>query len=200
MKKSKKFVALFLVFSLVFLYANLFAKEKRGALLVITKMGGEQISGELITVKKNSVHNNTSSAKFNSYQEYYELTKSQNEHAKRNVTVDKNDKTALIGGIGLVTSYVVTVVIGNAITSSFDIKITPYYLIPVVGPFLQIPESSSPYTELCILSGVVQTGFFVVLVYGLIKNKKPPNESSFQIVWAPIVSKNTSGIMLELRF
>jgi len=55
MKKSKKFVALFLVFSLVFLYANLFAKEKRGALLVITKKGGEQISSELITVKPNSL-------------------------------------------------------------------------------------------------------------------------------------------------
>ncbi|MGB2763042.1 MAG: hypothetical protein WBC20_01390 [Candidatus Aminicenantaceae bacterium] len=50
----KKFIALFLVFSLVFLYANLFAKEKCGALLVITKKGGEQISGELITVKPNS--------------------------------------------------------------------------------------------------------------------------------------------------
>ncbi|NQT79484.1 MAG: hypothetical protein HQ555_03715 [Candidatus Aminicenantes bacterium] len=54
MKKSKKFLALFLVFSLVFLYANLFAKEKRGDLLVITKKGGEQINGELITVKPNS--------------------------------------------------------------------------------------------------------------------------------------------------
>ncbi len=144
--------------------------------------------------------NNTSLAKFKSYQEYLELTKWKNEHAKRNVTVDKNDKTALIGGIGLVSSYAITVVTGLAVVSAWDYKGTPYYLIPVVGPFLQIPESSSPYTELCILSGVVQTGCLVVLVYGLIKNKKPPNESSFQIVWAPIVSKNTKGIMLGLRF
>ena len=146
------------------------------------------------------LHNDTSSAKSKSYQEYLELTKWQNEHAKRNFTVDKNGKTALIGGIGLAYSYAVTVVIGAAIASAWDSKDTPYYLIPVVGPFLHIPESGSPYTELCILSGVVQTGFSVVLVYGLIKNRKPPNESSFHIVWAPIVSKNTNGIMVGLRF
>ncbi len=52
---SKKFISLFLVFSLVMLSANLYAKERRGAKLIITKKDGQQIEGELITVKPNSL-------------------------------------------------------------------------------------------------------------------------------------------------
>jgi len=53
--EMKKFIALFLVFSLVALSGNLYAKEKRGAKLIITKTDGQQIEGELITVKPNSL-------------------------------------------------------------------------------------------------------------------------------------------------
>ncbi|NIM59209.1 MAG: hypothetical protein GTO16_09750 [Candidatus Aminicenantes bacterium] len=53
--KGKKFIALFLVFSLMMLSVNLYAKERRGAKLVITKKDGQQIKGELITVKPNSL-------------------------------------------------------------------------------------------------------------------------------------------------
>ncbi|MBA7638086.1 hypothetical protein ES703_45737 [subsurface metagenome] len=52
---SKKFVSLFLIFSLVMLSANLYAKERRGAKLTITKKDGQQIEGELITVKPKSL-------------------------------------------------------------------------------------------------------------------------------------------------
>jgi hypothetical protein len=52
---SKKFISLFLVFSLVMLSANLYAKERRGAKLVVTKKDGQQVQGELITVKPNSL-------------------------------------------------------------------------------------------------------------------------------------------------
>ena len=55
MKKSKKFIALFLAFSLMMLSVNLYAKERRGAKLLITKKDGQQIEGELITVKPNSL-------------------------------------------------------------------------------------------------------------------------------------------------
>ncbi|NIM59026.1 MAG: hypothetical protein GTO16_08810 [Candidatus Aminicenantes bacterium] len=55
MKKGKKFIALFLVFSLMMLSVNLSAKERRGAKLIITKKEGYQIEGELITVKPNSL-------------------------------------------------------------------------------------------------------------------------------------------------
>ena len=52
---SKKFISLFLIFSLMMLSANLYAKEKRGAKLIVTKKDGWQIEGELIVVKPNSL-------------------------------------------------------------------------------------------------------------------------------------------------
>jgi hypothetical protein len=52
---SKKLISLVLVFSLMMLSVNLFAKERRGAKLIITKKDGQQIEGELITVKPNSL-------------------------------------------------------------------------------------------------------------------------------------------------
>lgn len=51
----KKFVSLFLVFFLLTLSGNLYAKERQGAKLQITKKNGIQIAGELITVKPNSL-------------------------------------------------------------------------------------------------------------------------------------------------
>jgi len=50
----KKFTALLLIFSLMMLSVNLYAK-KRGAKLIITKLDGQLIKGELITVKPNSL-------------------------------------------------------------------------------------------------------------------------------------------------
>ena len=51
---SKKFISLFLVFSLVLLSGNLYAK-KRGAELTIIKKDGHLIRGELIAVKEHSL-------------------------------------------------------------------------------------------------------------------------------------------------
>ena len=50
----KKFTALFLIFSLMMLSANLYAKERRGAKLIVTKLDGQKTEGELITVKPKS--------------------------------------------------------------------------------------------------------------------------------------------------
>ena len=52
---SKKFISLFLIFSLLALSGDLYAKKRRGAKLIITKKDGQQIKGELITVKPNSL-------------------------------------------------------------------------------------------------------------------------------------------------
>ncbi len=52
---GKKFVSLLLVFSLMMLSMNLYAKERRGAKLLITKKKGQQVEGELITVKRTSL-------------------------------------------------------------------------------------------------------------------------------------------------
>ncbi len=51
---GKKFISLFLIFSLMMLPTSLYAK-KRGAKLIVTKLDGQQIKGELITVKPNSL-------------------------------------------------------------------------------------------------------------------------------------------------
>ena len=50
----KKFTALFLILSLMMLPTSLYAK-KRGAKLIVTKLDGQLIKGELITVKPNSL-------------------------------------------------------------------------------------------------------------------------------------------------
>jgi len=52
---NKKLISLFLIFSLMMLSASLYAKERRGAKLIITKTDGQQIKGELITVKPKSL-------------------------------------------------------------------------------------------------------------------------------------------------
>jgi len=52
---SKKLLSLFLIFSLMMLSVNLYAKERRGAKLIVTKKNGYETEGELITVKKDSL-------------------------------------------------------------------------------------------------------------------------------------------------
>ncbi|NIM58463.1 MAG: hypothetical protein GTO16_05905 [Candidatus Aminicenantes bacterium] len=52
---GKKFISLFLIFSLMMLSVNLHAKERRGAKLIITRTDGQLIEGELITVKPKSL-------------------------------------------------------------------------------------------------------------------------------------------------
>ena len=52
---SKRFISLFLFFSLMMLSMNLYAKERRGSKLIITKLDGQLIEGELIAVKQNSL-------------------------------------------------------------------------------------------------------------------------------------------------
>jgi hypothetical protein len=54
MKKGIKFITLVLVFFLLTLSANLYAKNK-GAKLIVAKKDGQLIEGELITVKPNSL-------------------------------------------------------------------------------------------------------------------------------------------------
>ncbi len=52
---GKKLISLFLIFTFMMLSANLYAKERRGAKLIIKKKDGQQVEGELITVKPNSL-------------------------------------------------------------------------------------------------------------------------------------------------
>ena len=51
----KKFVTLFLAFSILMLSVPLTAKERKGADLLIQKKDGAQVRGELIAMKENSL-------------------------------------------------------------------------------------------------------------------------------------------------
>ena len=53
--KEQKFITLFLIISLLILPMTLTANERRGADLVIYKTDGNQVRGELIAVKENSL-------------------------------------------------------------------------------------------------------------------------------------------------
>ena len=54
-EKRKKLTSLLLVFSLVVLSGNLIGKERKGVNLTITKKDGQEVMGELITVKPDSL-------------------------------------------------------------------------------------------------------------------------------------------------
>ena len=51
----KKIIALLLIFSIISLYGNLYAKERRGADIMLQKTDGHRVKGELIAVKENSL-------------------------------------------------------------------------------------------------------------------------------------------------
>ena len=51
----RKSISMFLVFSVLLLSGNMFAKERKGADLIIQKKDGQPVRGELIAVKKNSL-------------------------------------------------------------------------------------------------------------------------------------------------
>ena len=53
--KRKKLISVFLVFSLVALSGSLMGKERKGAKLAIQKKDGQEVIGELITVKPDSL-------------------------------------------------------------------------------------------------------------------------------------------------
>ncbi len=54
-REGKKLISLFLVISVLSLSGNMFAKERKGADLIIQKTDGQQVRGELIAVKQNSL-------------------------------------------------------------------------------------------------------------------------------------------------
>lgn len=54
-KRGERLLALILVFSLVTLSGNLLAAERKGVKLVIQKTDGQEIAGELISVKRDSL-------------------------------------------------------------------------------------------------------------------------------------------------
>ncbi len=106
---SKKFVSLFLIFSLMVLSVNLYAKERRGAKLIVTKKNGQQIEGELIAVKRDSLLLLDSESGVDVSIDIKEI---------KAVTIEKKSKWLLRAGIGLLIGGIVGGVIGEEIDPS----------------------------------------------------------------------------------
>jgi len=102
---GKKLISLFLVFSLMMLSVNLYAKERRGAKLIIIKKNGLQERGELITVKKDSLLLLYAGR----------LDKSVGIEEIKVITIVKKSKTSLGGRIGVLVCGGAAVLIGYEI-------------------------------------------------------------------------------------
>ena len=104
----KKANSMFLAFSILLLSGYMFAKEGRGADLIIQKTDGIQVRGELIAVKKNSI-----------------LLLERELGADVSVMINdistikivKKQNTALWGGIGSLFGVMAGAVVGSSISS-----------------------------------------------------------------------------------
>jgi len=98
----KKCISLFLVFSLFVLSGNLYAKKK-GAELIVQKIVGQQVRGELITVKENSLLLLDSESGADVSVDIREI---------KLIEIVKKSKSLAWGGIGLVSGAVIGALIG----------------------------------------------------------------------------------------
>ncbi|MCK4495651.1 MAG: hypothetical protein KAU91_04830 [Candidatus Aminicenantes bacterium] len=98
----KKCIALFLVFSSFVLSGNLYAKKK-GAELIVQKIVGQQVRGELITVKENSLLLLDSESGADVSVDIREI---------KLIEIVKKSKSLAWGGIGLVSGAVIGALIG----------------------------------------------------------------------------------------
>jgi len=114
----KKLLSLFLVFSLMMLSANLYAKERRGAKLIITKKDGQQIEGELITVKPNSLLLLDIEGK----------DVSVGVADIKAIRIVKKSKALLAGGIGLLIGGGIGALVGGTL----PVEGANYYILPFV--------------------------------------------------------------------
>ena len=101
----KKIIALLLVFSIICLYGNLYAKERQGAELVIQKIDGQQVKGELIAVKKDSLLLKESKSGVDVSVDVKDI---------KVITIKKKSKALLGAGLGLLIGGLGGAVIGRA--------------------------------------------------------------------------------------
>jgi len=99
----KRAISLLLIFSLLILSGNLYAKKK-GATLVIQKTDRRQVKGELITVKKDSLLLKDSQSGAVVTVEVGNI---------RAITIVKKSKVMLGGGLGFLTGGLTVFLIGT---------------------------------------------------------------------------------------
>lgn len=98
----KKCISLFLVFSSFVLSGNLYAKKK-GAELIVQKIVGQQVRGELITVKENSLLLLDSESGADVSVDIREI---------KLIEIVKKSKSLAWGGIGLISGAVIGALAG----------------------------------------------------------------------------------------
>jgi len=98
----KKYIVLFLVFSLFALSENLYAKKK-GAELIVQKIEGQQVIGELIVAKENSLLLLDSESGADVSVDIREI---------KLIEIVKNSKSLAWGAIGLVSGAVIGALAG----------------------------------------------------------------------------------------
>ena len=130
MKRSKKFTALLLVFSLIVLPASLYAR-KRGVQLIITKMDGQTMRGELIAVKKNALLLLDSKTK---------IDISINVREIKFIKVGKKSKVIQGMGVGVAIGGISGMLIGATKENEENDVETPVFLFILLPLLLMVPS------------------------------------------------------------
>ena len=110
-KVTTKLIASALIISFLVLPADLSAKQKRGANLIVTRLDGSQVAGELIAVKRDSLL-----LLSNGRDESIDLADI------KTVRIVRKSRAGLFSGIGGATGVLATgvIVFGNADSDLFD--------------------------------------------------------------------------------
>ena len=157
----KKFVASFLVFLVFALYSNLFANEKKGAEILIQRIDGEKVRGELIAVKQNSL-----------------LLKERNSGADvteavgeiRTITVVKKSKVLEQGGMGLLIGGAVGVA-----TCTFAL-----YFGTVIGIAWETYEGTEIFVNYALPYGLLGGGIIGALI-GVVTGASAGKDETLQM-------------------
>ncbi|UCE22088.1 MAG: hypothetical protein JSV46_07715 [Candidatus Aminicenantes bacterium] len=127
---GKKFISLFLVLSLTVLPTSLYAR-KRGAVLIITKIDGQKMRGELIAVKKNALLLLDSKTK---------IDLSINVREIKFIKVGKKSKVIQGMGVGAVVGSLIGMIVGATKKIEEDGGETPVVLYILLPLLLMVPS------------------------------------------------------------
>ena len=131
----KKCISLFLVFFSFVLSGNLYAKKK-GAELIVQKIFGQQVRGELITVKENSLLLLDSESGADVSVDIREI---------RLIEIVKKSKSLAWGGIGLVSGAVIGALTGYLQGDDPPIRVRFGSTIIMTGPPMFTADEKALY-------------------------------------------------------
>jgi hypothetical protein len=139
----KKCTILFLVFSLFVLSENLYA-NKKGAELVVQKIEGQPVIGELIAAKENSLLLLDSESGADVSVDIREI---------KFIEIVKNSKSLAWGGIGLVSGAVIGALAGYIAGDDPPIKVTGFGPTMTGPPLFTADDKALNYGIGCSIAG-----------------------------------------------